>query len=299
MKKPNFFIVGAPKCGTTAMYTYLQQHPNVFMPEVKEPHFFATDMEAPGWSREMGEYLALFSNARDETAIGEASVWYLYSEEAASNIKQFCPSAKIIIMLRNPVDMLFSLHAQRLISKAEDIQDFEDALAAEDDRKRGLRLPKDKINIKGLFYREVVKYTDQVQRYIDVFGLENLHIIIYDDFRRDTPAAYRATLQFLGLSDDFRVNLGVVNAAKRVRSNVIRDFLRHPPVALQKTMRILLPQSFRRKMGRTLWRLNTPFVPLSPMKPELKRRLELEFRPEIERLSTLLGRDFTSLWLPN
>lgn len=130
-KTPNFFIVGAPKCGTTAMHIYLRQHPEIFMPEKKESHFFGSDLNSQYFIRDREKYLSLFSEAKDVKRIGEASVWYLYSKQAAYEIKEFSPSASIIIMLRNPVDMLYAQHSQFLYNGNENIASFEDALNAE------------------------------------------------------------------------------------------------------------------------------------------------------------------------
>jgi hypothetical protein len=109
MRKPDFFIVGAPKSGTTAMYFYLKQHPEIFMPERKELHFFGSDFFAPHFVRDLKDYLKFFEGADNKKRIGEASPWYLYSKRAAFEIKEFNPDADIIIMLRNPVDMMYSL----------------------------------------------------------------------------------------------------------------------------------------------------------------------------------------------
>lgn len=137
MKKPDFFIVGAAKCGTTAMYEYLKEHPEIFMPEdAKEPNYFGSDMNYKSSRLTEEQYLSLFSDAKNEKRIGEASVWYLYSKLAASEIKEFCPSARIIIMLRNPVDMLYSLHSELFYGADEDIEDFKTALNAEEVRKK-------------------------------------------------------------------------------------------------------------------------------------------------------------------
>ena len=134
MKKPNFFIVGAAKCGTTSLYRYLRQHPDVFMPEQKEPNFFGSDLSYRFPRISQARYLSCFAKAKGETRIGEATTIYLYSEKAAEEIKAFSPEAKIIIMLRNPVDVLYSYHSQQLYSGNEDIPDFEEALRAEVDR---------------------------------------------------------------------------------------------------------------------------------------------------------------------
>ncbi|MFQ5570582.1 MAG: sulfotransferase, partial [Rhodothermales bacterium] len=113
MCRPDFFIVGAPKCGTTAMFRYLQEHPEIYLPK-KEFHHFGSDLRPPnyqGRNRDRAVYLSLFAGVTTEKRIGEASVWYLYSKKAAREIKAFAPEADVIIMLRNPVEMMYSLYS--------------------------------------------------------------------------------------------------------------------------------------------------------------------------------------------
>ena len=174
MNKPNFFIVGAAKAGTTSMHEYLCAHPDIFMPSgadlrltrnaLKEPYFFGSDLDiAEYWSiRDREQYLSLFVDAGNAKRIGEASVWYLPSTEAASEIKQFNPNAKIIIMLRNPVDMVYSLHGQFLRSGNEDIVDFEEALNVQEDRRNGRRIPTSAHFPGGLQYTSIATFSPQV-----------------------------------------------------------------------------------------------------------------------------------------
>ncbi len=293
MRKPNFFIVGAPKCGTTALSYYLKQHPEVFIPEVKEPHFFGTDLVSPKYIRDERRYLSLFSAAQDEKRVGEASVWYLYSELAAAEIKEFEPSVRIIIMLRDPVEMLHSLHSQFLFVGNEDIVDFETALDAEEDRKRGLRIPKNAKFVTGLFYRETVKYARQVQRYFDTFGRDDVFVVIYDDFRSDVAGVYKETLRFLDVDPDFQPEFRVVNPNKRARSTSLMNFLKSPPQDARRLVRSLVPPSMRRNLGENIKRLNTRYEPRDPVDPELSQRLRTELAEEVERVSQLLGRDLT------
>src|SRR5215475_10623199 len=192
MRKPDFFIFGAPKCGTTAMNDYLKDHPEIFIPAKKEIHFFGADLPfLKGKRVTEQEYMTYFAPAGNEKRLGESSVWYLYSQQAAAEIKAFSPAARIIIMLRNPVDMMYSLHAQRLYNDNEDIRDFAEALAAEEDRRQGRRIYQNANNAMGFFYRDAARYTQQVQRYLDVFGRDKVHVIVFDDFRSDTPRVYR------------------------------------------------------------------------------------------------------------
>ena len=297
-KRPNFFIVGAPRCGTTAMYEYLRQHPEIFMPLRKEPHFFGSDLIITpkffDYTQNMKEYLGLFAAAQNEKRLGEASPIYLVSRVAAAEIKEFSADAKIIIMLRNPVDMMHSLHAHVVYEGGENIDDFESALDAEEDRKRGLRIPKGNGLADSLFYRHVAKYSEQVGRYFQVFGRENVHIIIYDDLRDDTAGVYRETLRFLGVNPDFQPPLNVIYRNIRARSRVLRYLWGHRPVLLQRLLlgrggTSLLPFSpsniLKRIYGRTEAR--------PPLAIDLRRRLQWEFKGEVEQLGNLLGRDLT------
>lgn len=294
MKGPEFFIVGAPKCGTTAMQEYLRQHPDIFMPDMKEIHHFADDLlkhDDPFLDRD--RYLSLFAGAHEHQLIGEASVYHLFSRNAARNIKSFCPNAKIIIILRNPVDMLYSRHAQLVYNGAEDILDFEASLAAEEKRRNGELIPKNIRIEKKLLHREVVKFAAQVKRYFDMFGRDKVQVIIYDDLRKDTAKVYQETLGFLNVNDSFRPDFKVINPNKRVRTRTLQHVLKTPPSLIRIAGKLLLPQSCRNLLLNGLKKLNTQFVPRQPMSPELRRRLQKEFTPEIKNLSELLGRDLT------
>ncbi|GAN32649.1 MULTISPECIES: sulfotransferase domain-containing protein [Candidatus Brocadia] len=292
MTKPEFFIAGAPKCGTTAMQEYLRQHPGIFMPDMKEINHFADDLlkqDDPFLKRE--RYLSLFEGAGENQLAGEASVYYLFSKNAARNIKSFCPGAKIIIMLRNPVDVLYSRHAQLVYNGAEDILDFEASLAAEEKRRNGELIPRNIRIEKKLLHREVVKFTEQVRRYFDTFGRNHVHVIIYDDFKRDTAMVYRETLRFLHVDTGFRPDFKVINPNKRVRNRTLQRFLKTPPSLVRTIGKSLLPQSFRNVLLNRLRKLNTHYVSRQPMSPELRRRLQEEFASEVKGLSELLGRD--------
>ena len=296
IRKPDFFIVGAPKCGTTALYQCLAAHPEVFVPERKELHFFGADLSSPSYVRDLHEYLALFAGAGDATRIGEASVWYLFSKLAAREIKQFDAQASIIIMLRNPVEMMYSLHSQHLYNGFEEIQDFAEALRAEADRKRGLRLPKGVPAIERLYYRAVASYTDQVDRYLQTFGADHVKVIIYDDLKNDAAQICRQTFAFLNVDATVEPRIGIVNPNKKVRSHVAQALLDRPPGLLGKVARPLTTPGLRHKLFATAQALNTSYARRPPLAEDLKRQLQREFVPEIERLSGLLNRDLSN-WL--
>jgi hypothetical protein len=222
VRRPDFFLVGAPRCASTFMYTFLRRHPQIYLPEVKEPRFMCRDLDSGdaadarmfirGWER----YLSLFLPVTDELRVGEACVFNLYSKVAAENIRRFNPTARIIIQLREPVEQMYSFHAVRVRNLTEDLG-FEAALAAEADRRLGRRLPARARNYQMYQYRDMARYTDQVARYFDAFGRENVEVVIYEDLIRDPAQAYRRTLEFLGVDPDYLPDLSVVNPNRSYR----------------------------------------------------------------------------------
>lgn len=314
-KRPDFFLVGAPKCGTTAMIDYLTPHPEIFIPNGKEFHFFGRDLMRKRYRFREDEYLALFAPASSDQMTGESSVYYLYSETAAEEIHAFNPNAKILIMLRNPADMIYSCHSHVKFGGLEEIQHFEDALAAEPLRAEAAatlraqrqaggargRLADDKSNdeetgwLDPFLYHDLGLYMDQVARYFDVFGRENVHVIIFDDFKRDTPTVYRETLEFLGVDPTFTTDFKVVNAAKTPRSATLQRLTMKPPGLLRKLARTFIPPTIRhRVLLGTLIRLNAKQAPNPPMNPELRKELQAFYQNDVGRLSALLGRDLSS-----
>jgi hypothetical protein len=305
-RKPDFFIVGAPKSGTTALAHYLNQHPDIFIPRAKDSHFFGSDLHflnninhPPNLFRVSKKtYLSWYSGRR-EKRLGEASVLYLYSRKAATEIKDFSPDANVIIMLRNPVDMIYSLHGHFLTDLNEDIEDFGDALSAEEERKRGEKIPDTVYSIDGLFYRDVAKYAEQIERYFEVFGHDKVHIMIFDDLKNSTAEIYRKTLRFLGVSDDFQPDFEVVNPAKQLRSRRLQRLIISPPSIFmplgQKLARLLW---FSRLVKTTLFFFNVKQERRPSMDPGTRRQLLEEFAPEIDRLGRLLARDLSD-WRTN
>ena len=299
---PNFFIVGAPKCGTTAMFEYLAAHPDVFMPPRKEPAFFASDLDEGRraddayFTRSLEKYLALFSGWRGERRVGEGTPWYLYSEVAAGEIKKFAPEARIIIMLRDPVEALSSLHAQRLVSGAEDITSFEEALRAEDDRASGKRIPNRGFLVKGLLYRKVVRYASQVERYLDTFGRDRVLVLIFEEFVADPARAYRRVCDFLDIDPTFVPTFEQVNAASVVRSPLFREVLRAPQGIIGDRLRVGPIRRSWRRFKRALLAINEKPQARAPLDPSLRAELAWQLAPDVARLSRLLDRDLITFW---
>jgi hypothetical protein len=303
---PNFFIVGAPKSGTTSLYEYLKGHPQVFMSAVKEPCYFAADLalDKSGhflvYGRDASLYADLFSDAGDASIIGEGSTRYLFSRDATRLIHDASPDARIVAMLRNPVDMIHSLHAHKLAGGTEDLADFEQALEAEVDRAEGRRLPADS-NPKLATYRERARYGEQLPRWLDQFGRDRVKVIIFEDMARDPAGEFRKLLEFLAIDPDYMPeSFAAHNAAHGTRSSLVRKLLRGR--LAQWLAWTVLPRLIGTTRTRALaqrfahsW-IQRRQVAEDKLAPAQRRRLEDDFAPDVARLSGLLGRDMSELW---
>jgi hypothetical protein len=300
MRKPNLFIVGAPRCGTSALHDFLGQHPDIFMSDPKELNYFGTDLPM-GFRPELvqDEYLSVFTTARDERYVGESSVKYLSSVRAAREIREFDPSSRIIIMLRNPVDMMHSLHNHFFQWNFEDIADFASAVAADPDRREGRRLPSNRVIPAALLcYRHMASFADQVERYLDALGPDQVHVILFEDFRTDAAGAYRSTLEALGVRPDFEAEMRFINSNRETRSQFIKKLTLSPRLAVwletYKHSRYVgfVCRQVRAKLDALkLW--NSRENTRRPMDPEVRRTLTAEFAPEVERLGRLIGKDLS------
>jgi hypothetical protein len=296
MPGPDFFIAGAPKGGTTALYEYLRGHPQLFLPQRKEPHFFGSDLQSRFYVRDRAQYRALFDGAAPGQRIGEASVWYLYSERAAAEIRAEIPDAQFIVMLRNPVEMVYSYHSQRLFNHTEDVRDFDTALALQDERRRGRHLPARMDHLHGLMYSSIARYGEQLERLLQQVDSQRVLVLAYDDFRARTGELLGQTLRFLGVDDEYEPELRVVNENKRVRSSLLFRLLHDPPAPVRAVTSALVPQGFRHRVRKGMMHLNRVREPRAPISPAAAEFLRTAYRDDVARLSTLLGRDFSTLW---
>ena len=308
MKKPDFFIVGEPKSGTTALYTYLKQHPDIFMPKIKEPYYFCKDFhkESDEYNKKMKyffrksfpfrtdeQYLKLFKSWKEQKISGEASVTYLYSKIAAKEIHLFNPDAKIIMILRNPVDFLHSLHSRFFVTRNE-TETFENALAAEEERKKGRAIPKIAYLPPSYFnYSEWTKYAEHIQRYYDLFDKKQIKIIIFDDFKTNTQEVYEEVLEFLDVDPNFKPTFEIVNENRKLIPifRPIVDFIRQYNV-----FKAIMPRNAYYKLSRAFYKTIVTKQPRQPMNSELRQRLMKEYKPEVEKLSKLINRDLITLW---
>ena len=316
MPRPDFLIVGAPKCGTTALHDFLDQHPHLHLPK-KEFHHFGKDLRPADyvgdhWDREV--YEALFDEAEDGQLCGESSVWYLFSKTAAQEIHARNPEAKIILMLRNPADMMYSLYNMSVwvrdltpngvIERGTDrVLAFEEALDTEDARKAQLEAEGDEEAVQGrrilrLFHTDAAMYSAQVARYLDVFPRDQVHVVFHGDLKRDPEGTYQAVLRFLGVAEDFTPEVRQVNASRDIKNVKLHRLMNdHGSLpALRRTMRALVPRGLRKTLFRFLRDRNVETKAQEPMQPATRQRLLDHFRADVERLSDLLGEDVVARW---
>lgn len=303
-KKPNFFIVGQAKSGTTALYEFLAQHPQVFLPTPKEPHYFCQDLHEESdrfhgkrrWFefRTEADYLGLFRDPGEATALGEASVHYLYSQTAAKQIRDFDPNAKIIAIFREPVAFLYSLYYQKVDETQETAATFREAMELEPQRRNGKNTPNRVRFPSVLHYRKRVDYTNQLMRFLESFPGENVKTIIYDDFRADNAGVMRQVMEFLGVDADFTPDYKDVNQSKVPRFRTLNYILRSPaPRILAKKM---IPTRIYEPLQLKVQSLLMKPEKKSSLDPELERELKREFKPEVECFGELMNRDLVTLW---
>jgi hypothetical protein len=281
---PTFFIIGAPKCGTTSLAHWLAQHSRVFVSPYKEPHHYNTDMRHQIF-KDRKAYENLFSKATaNHLAIGEASVWYLYSRDAVSNIEAINQSARYIVCLRNPIDMYQSLHMQQLFSGNEIEQNPEKAWHLSIERKCGINIPANAIDPLTLIYHEACALGSQLERLYSYVPKDRVHVILLDDMAKSPDDVFDGVLRFLGLPADPGVLLLKQNEAKARRSAVLRKIVHSMGRTKQK-----LGITTEFGLLSQLELINTKKNPKIPLSPEFRAYLIDYFRSEIAILSRLLG----------
>jgi hypothetical protein len=309
---PNFFIVGAQKAGTTSLYHYLNQHPEIYMSPVKEPRFFAREINPEGEvvvqtfggpSRRqpprfanLDAYRALFQGVKDERAIGEASPTYIYAPGTAERIKKHVPEARAIALLRNPADRAYSAFLHAVQNGSEPLMDFAQALHKEEDRVRD--------NWGYVFhYRNRGLYHAQLERYFEVFGRENVGVWLYDDLRDDPAGLVSNVFAFLGVDDSFVPDASSRHKSAGVpESSIARATVNAMATGARISRKALPPES-------RLFSVIFPFVSKTrqalqgrvltkppPIDPEIRRELIEGYKEDIQKLQELIGRDLSG-WL--
>ena len=298
---PNFLIIGAGKSGTTSLYHYLGQHPQVYVSPVKEPKFFALegekpDFRGPGDDQEMmnrvannravtsiKEYQDLFRGVRGEKAVGEASPIYLYSPEAPDRIKRHVPQAKLIAVLRDPAERAYSAFLHQVRNGWEPLTHFSEALRDEERRMQD--------NWHHLFhYKHRGFYHAQLSRYYERFGPEQIRVYLYEDLKADAAGVMRDLYGFLGVDEGFAPDTSLkYNRAGVPRNGAARALVRNLN-SLTPFLKGALPFGVRQRIKGGL------FAEPPPLAAEVRRGLIEEYREDVLRLQGLIGRDLSG-WL--
>jgi hypothetical protein len=308
---PDFFIVGHPKSGTTALFDALIRHPQIYMSPNKEPWFFASELnlrEPPrpsgtGWTPQtLEQYLSLFDAAAPSQRAGEASALYLWSRTAAQRIAEVQPAARIVAILREPASFLRSLHMQFVQTYIETEKDFGRALALESQRRAGRRIPPNSYWPGATLYSEHVRYAEQLRRFHAVFPPEQVKVLIYDDFRRDNETTVRELLRFLEVDDAVPIAVREVNPTVSVRARRLHALAHAVAVGQSPLTRAarsaavtLAPRGLSRESALEI-RDRLFFAKPQPADERLMRELRRRCEPEVAAVSEYLGRDLVALW---
>lgn len=296
MKKPNFFIVGEPKCGTTSMHEYLKEHPQIFMTDTKETGFFAKDIqkefvkfngENPKFYND-SDYYDLYSAVSNEKIVGESSTNYLVSKVAAKNIFDFNPNAKIIVMYREPVSLLISYNEYAQSTMQENVNLLE-GLKLEPERKKWRLLPNHHfLRVpSSLYYSDRVSFTEHLERFLEYFPKKQIHIIFLKELRSNPKRVYRETLKFLEVENSFTLDFNIYNkkSNKRYRLLFIKTLASK---GYFKYFRKILPIAIY-KRGYKLFKLFTS-KKIKEKKICLNEKILLKkrFKPNVIKLNQLL-----------
>lgn len=295
-KVPDFFIIGAPKCGTTALSEYLREHPQVSFSQPKEPHYFSTDLPAYRVFNDFDSYfLNCFPDHDYSKLLGEGSATYLFSKEAINNILSVNPKARFVVMIRNPIDMCRSLHGQFLFDCCENIKDFEEAWKKQKLRLEGKEIPKNSRDAQLLQYKKVCSLGSQLKRVMNQVSPDRLHVIIFDDFIKDTKKVYEGVLTFLQLPADGRIEFPKVNEAKKHRFSFLGKLIVSPPETLLKINNAIKKIMGLKRTGvrKFIQKFTVKKVSKDSLNNEFKEQLLNEFESEIEIIEMLLNRDLS------
>jgi hypothetical protein len=291
---PDFVIAGAAKSGTSAMFSYLGAHPGIATSSKKEPHFWSPD-RGPGVDRD--GYAKLWDGGRPGALKGEASVSYLVSRIAVPAIVATCPETRFIVMLRKPADMANAYYSEMVKWFQEDAGSVEEAWRLQDVRAAGMRVPAECEEPRRLQYREVCALGDQLERLFSIVAPQFRHVILYDDFAANPRAAYQDTLRFLGLADNGRTAFERINAnSKNLRSPRFAAVHRQ----LGRSLGPLYgpARAIAARVGvspsKLVDRFNVRIGPRSPIDPRVRTEVLEYFRPQVEKVEALLGRNLSN-----
>ncbi|MEM9543611.1 MAG: sulfotransferase [Cyanobacteria bacterium P01_E01_bin.42] len=302
MTLPNFLIIGVPKSGTTSLYHYLTQHPQIYMSPVKEPNFLAFVGKHPEFCGPKGKdiwinnqsivdfqkYQALFDKVDGEKAIGEASILYLYLPETPKHIQHYLPDVKLIAILRHPVDRAFSHYVHLRRTGEEWLTDF--TLALDEEEKRWNRgwAP-------AWCYQKLGLYSPQLERYLQIFPRDRIRVYLYDDWLNQPLNVLNDLFTFLEVDSEFQPRMSIRHNQTSVvwKNNTLRNFLIDQN-SFRSAVSKIIPDRIRKPIAEILLRKNKVKPP--QLNSEVRKQLIPRFQEDILKLQDLIDRDL-SHWL--
>lgn len=297
MIKTDFFIVGFQKSGTTSLAYWLNEHPEIDV--FFEIEYFCSDFHKESDDfhkkakyykcRSLSDYkrkLKISSNK----IVGDKSPSYLYSKEAAKNIFDYNPNAKIIICIREPLEFLRSWHSHAYLMRHENIKDFNKAITMEKRRKKNYNLiPNTAKHPSYLYYTDMVKFSSQIKRYLELFSSKNIKVILFGDIKKNTVKVYQETLKFLGCRNiEFRPYFKRKNPGGKPRFEFFQNFILNPDNDMKKVIRKILPVKFHGKIWRLLVDINKKRRKEISTDFKLNNSLKRELNLEVIKLNKLL-----------
>jgi hypothetical protein len=262
------------------------------MCEPKEPHYFSTDFPNFRWYRDLASYDNLFLQGADALIRGEASIMYLYSEEAARNIYEYNPEAKVLIFIRNHADFLRSYHAQQLVNLDEDLLSLEDAWSADQKGRGANELARSCREPAFLKYSDVARFAPQIQRYLDVFPSEQVMVLRFESWTSEIRVAFSKVEEFLGIEHFAATNFRRINPSRDIRSKIVSRLYRNPPKIALAGWRVFreLFKISRGSLSSLLRGINETESKVQKIPDNLRQEIESYFAADREEISRLMER---------
>ncbi|MBW4638366.1 MAG: sulfotransferase domain-containing protein [Gloeocapsa sp. UFS-A4-WI-NPMV-4B04] len=288
MGMPNFLIIGAQKAGTTALYSFLKQHPQIYMSPIKEPHFFTYEGEKLDYLKpvvitNIEDYCNLFQEVSKGIVMGEASPSYIYSPRAPERIQHYIPEAKLIAILRHPAERAYSNFIFNIQRGNEPLKDFAQALREEETRisnNSGFRWH---YKHKGFYYT-------QMKRYFDRFDRSQIRVYLYEDLNTNLVSVLQSIFQFLGVDETFMPDVSHKSNVSLVPKNETIHILVTRLNSAKRVLKLYLPERFQAYIKSQI------FDKPPPLPPEIRRQLIDVYREDILQLQDLIQQDLSS-WL--
>lgn len=290
-RKPNLFLVGNPKSGTTALYEFFNQHPEVFAPDMKEPNYFSKEFVKERFKSERmldyfaptyKKYMSLYEDAGNEKYYLDATPHYLYSKNAAKDIYKFNPNAKIIAVFREPISFLRSWHSELVFGFIEQEEDFMKALIGDLENE-------DPKTHSFLEYSKWVDYRRQLERYTEVFDNNNIKVVIFKHFKLDNEKVFNELTDFLGVDNNVEVAFDVHNQSRVLRFRFIKKIGENP--IIWSNVKKLLPRPIFDLIKKVYIRLIQKNKSREKLEEEKRNRLMKRFFDNVKMFEKLLKKE--------